>query len=56
LLSEPILQYPDFNKEFILTIDASDEGAVLSQRKIGNDLPIAYASSSLLTKLLKSRA
>ena len=49
LLSEPILQYPDFNKEFILTTDASDEGigAVLSQGKIGNDLPIAYASRTL---------
>lgn len=49
LSSEPILQYPDFNKEFLLTTDASDEGigAVLSQGVIGNDLPIAYASRTL---------
>ena len=49
LSSEPILRYPNFNKEFILTTDASDEGigAVLSQGKVGNDLPIAYASRTL---------
>ena len=46
LLSQPILQYPDFSKEFILTTDASNEGtgAVLSQGPIGKDLPIGYAS------------
>jgi len=49
LSNEPILQYPDFDKEFILTTDASDEGigAVLSQGKIRNDLPVAYASRTL---------
>jgi transposase InsO family protein len=49
LSNEPILQYPDFDKEFILTTDASDEGigAVLSQGRIGNDLPVAYASRTL---------
>ncbi|KMQ89530.1 enzymatic polyprotein endonuclease reverse [Lasius niger] len=49
LLNEPILQYPDFDKEFLLTTDASDEGigAILSQGKIGSDLPIAYASRTL---------
>ena len=49
LLREPILQYPDFNKEFLLTTDASEEGigAILSKGKIGNDLPIAYASRTL---------
>ena len=43
LLNEPILQYPDFNKEFILTTDVSDEGigALLSRGEIGNDFPIA---------------
>jgi hypothetical protein len=46
LTSEPILQYPDFSKEFILTTDASNEGAgaVLSQGTIGADLPVGYAS------------
>jgi len=46
LMTQPILQYPDFSKEFILTTDASNEGAgaVLSQGPIGKDLPIAYAS------------
>jgi len=33
LINRPILQYPDFSKEFILTTDASNSalGAVLSQ-------------------------
>ncbi|CAK9811734.1 Retrovirus-related Pol polyprotein from transposon 297 [Anthophora quadrimaculata] len=49
LCSEPILQYPDFTKPFIVTTDASGYavGAVLSQGKIGKDLPIAYASRLL---------
>jgi hypothetical protein len=48
LMSRPILQYPDFSREFILTTDASNDGtgAVLSQGQIGKDLPIAYASRS----------
>jgi len=42
LLNEPILQYPDFNKEFILTTDVDEGiGALLSQGEIGNDFPIA---------------
>jgi hypothetical protein len=49
LSNEPILQYPDFGKEFNLTTDASNFaiGAVLSQTKNGADLPIAYASRTL---------
>lgn len=49
LITEPLLQYPDFNKEFILTTDASNVaiGSVLSQGIIGQDLPIAYASRTL---------
>jgi hypothetical protein len=49
LISQPILQYPDFDKEFILTTDASNTGigAVLSQGTTGKDLPVAYASRSL---------
>ena len=48
LLSQPILQYPDFSREFILTTDASNDGAgaLLSQGQIGKDLPITYASRS----------
>jgi len=46
LTSQPILQYLDFSKEFILTMDASNAslGAVLSQGPLGKDLPVAYAS------------
>ena len=42
LTSKPILQYPNFSEEFILTTDASNDGAgaVLSQGEIGKDLPI----------------
>lgn len=45
LTSDPILIHPDFNKEFVLTTDASNVaiGAVLSQ----NDHPICYASRTL---------
>jgi len=48
LMSQPILQYPNFSREFILITDASNDGAgaVLSQGQIGKDLPIAYASRS----------
>jgi len=51
LCSEPILQYPDFTKQFILTTDASGKaiGAILSQGEIGSDLPISYASRTLNT-------
>jgi hypothetical protein len=49
LTSQPLLQYPDFSKPFILTTDASNDalGAVLSQGDIGRDLPVAYASRKL---------
>lgn len=45
LTSEPILAYPDFEKEFVLTTDASNNaiGAVLSQ----GGHPICYASRTL---------
>ncbi|CAK1583893.1 unnamed protein product [Parnassius mnemosyne] len=41
--------YPDFDKTFILTTDASNIalGAVLSQGPIGSDRPVAYASRTL---------
>ena len=49
LTSSTILQYPDFDKTFILTTDASNHaiGAVLSQGPVGKDKPIAYASRTL---------
>lgn len=49
LSSDDILIYPDYNRPFILTTDASDFaiGAVLSQGEIGKDLPIHFASRSL---------
>jgi hypothetical protein len=49
LINTPLLQYPDFNKPFILTTDASGYaiGSILSQGKLGQDKPIAYASRTL---------
>ena len=49
LCSAPVLQYPDFSRPFVVTVDASDfaMGAILSQGPIGRDLPIAYASCAL---------
>lgn len=49
LTHDPILQYPDFTKPFVLTTDASNYaiGGVLSQGNIGSDKPICYASGTL---------
>ena len=49
LSSSDILIYPDFNKPFLLTTDASDYaiGAVLSQGETGKDKPIHFASRTL---------
>jgi len=49
LTEEPILQYPDFEKEFLLATDASNYalGCVLSQGDKGNKKSIAYASRVL---------
>lgn len=49
LTNEPFLRYPNFSLPFNITIDASNFaiGAILSQGKIGSDLPIAYASRTL---------
>lgn len=50
LTSPPILQYPDFTKPFIISCDASYTAisGVLSQGEPGNDLPIAFASRTLI--------
>lgn len=47
--SSPVLQYPDFEKPFIVTTDASNfaVAGVLSQGKIGHDAPVAYAARTL---------
>jgi len=49
LTTAPVLNYPDFQQEFLVTTDASDYaiGAVLSQGPVGQDRPIAYASRIL---------
>ena len=49
LTTKPLLIYPDFEREFILTTDSSNFalGAILSQGEIGNDKPISYASRTL---------
>lgn len=49
LTSDPILVYPDFEKPFVLTTDASNFalGAVLSQIHEGKDHPVAFASRTL---------
>lgn len=49
LCEEPLLQYLDFTKPFILTTDASNfaVGTVLSQGPIRKDLSIAYTSQVL---------
>ena len=51
LTHAPILQFPNFEQPFVLTTNASDYaiGAVLSQGKLGHDLPVTYAYK-LLTK------
>jgi len=49
LTTAPVLNYPDFQKEFLITTDASDLtiGAVLSQSPISQDRPLAYANRIL---------
>jgi hypothetical protein len=50
-----LLQYPDYERQFIFTCDARADGIgrVLSQGVIGRDLLIAYASR-VLTKAEKN--
>lgn len=53
LTSYPVLIYPDFNKPFLLTTDASvvSIGAVLSQGEVNSDRPVAYASTRVVSKV-----
>ena len=47
---QPVLQSPDFEKEFVLKTDASNcsVGAVLSQNgEVGNDHPVAFFNRKL---------
>lgn len=49
LTTEPLLQHPDFSQPFLITTDASNSaiGAVLSQGRVGSDLPMSYISRTL---------
>ncbi|KAF2892278.1 hypothetical protein ILUMI_13893 [Ignelater luminosus] len=49
LLCDPILQYPDFDREFNLTIDVSKYAfrEVLSQGPTGKNTPTAFANRTL---------
>ena len=49
LCKEPILQLPDFQKQFVLRTDASQEGigAVLMQESNGQLFPVSYYSRKL---------
>ena len=50
-----MLQFPDFNKLFIVTTDASTFalGSILSQSEIEKDSPVAYAPRTLIGAELK---
>ena len=49
LQQAPVLCLPDFERQFIVTTDASHTciGGVLSQTYDGHDLPLAYFSKKL---------
>ena len=57
-MTQFVLSYPDWNKHFILTTNASNEtiGAILSQGTIGKDKPLAFASRTLNKKEIISDA
>jgi len=56
LCEEPVLQYPDFSKPFIITTDASGTaiGAILSQGLIEKDRPITPYASRILNNVEKN--
>lgn len=49
LSNDPILQYPDLTKNFILTTDASNFalGAAMSQGTLQNNKPVCFARRTL---------
>ena len=49
MTTAPIFAYPDFSKEFIVQVDASEmgTGATLAQLQDGRERVISYASQSL---------
>jgi hypothetical protein len=49
LTTEPVLAYPDFSSEFILTTDASKVAvpAILSQVQVAIEKPVCYASRQI---------
>ena len=49
LCTTPVLAFPDFTREFVITTDASNIaiGGILSQGQIGKDRPISYYSRVL---------
>ena len=55
LVTAPILTYPQFDKEFILSTDSSDFsiGYVLSQVHNGKELPVCYGGRALRNNELK---
>ena len=58
LINPPILAFPDFNREFYLTTDASGcgLGGVLSKiNDYGDEKPIGYASRGLTDALTNKR-
>ena len=52
LCSKPIIQIPDFEKAFIIQVDASEVGigTVLLQEHDGKLLPVSFASRKLLPR------
>ena len=52
LSQPPVLRLPDFNRLFILKVDASETGlgAALMQNFDGGEFPVAYASRKLLPR------
>ncbi|KAK3803215.1 hypothetical protein RRG08_013798 [Elysia crispata] len=49
---KPVLQLPDFEKQFIVAVDVSDTGlrAILMQEHEGEKRPVSYLSRKLLPR------